>query len=365
MYHQLMLGLYREVVGTMENMGERVPDGVPARLDSMTAWLATMHHPDGRISLFNDATFGMAGSAAKLLEGSPEQKNGLTALSESGYFVFRDRGAGNCLLFDCGPLGPDHQPGHGHCDCLSFELSVEGKRMIVDSGVGTYYGDLGFRHYYRSTRAHNTVQVDGEEQSEIWDRFRVARRAAPRGVHYGRGDGVEWVSGAHTGYQRLPGSIVHRRWIIWIDRSYWLICDRLTGRGSHVAESFFHFHPEAVVTESRQNRDLFEGGVRRRGTVLEVLLWGADEVDRLCGETKNLQGWYAPDFNRHTENAVWRIRRAAQLPVWLAYLLVPAGREPSVRFEADGERHVRADLSFSSVAYRVTCGEDSVEVIGL
>lgn len=363
MYHQLMLGVYEESVKTLEGLGEPVPAGVHDRLDAMARWLATVLHPDGKIPLLNDAVFSMAGPAAPLLTDTESPNDGLTPLPESGYFVFRNRTEGDFAIFDCGHLGPDHQPGHGHCDCLSYELSLAGHRFVVDSGVGTYYGEPAWRSYYRSTRAHNTVQVDGAEQSEIWGRFRVGRRAYPHRVRWGRGDGVEWASGAHTGYRRLRGKVTHRRWFCWLDRRCWLICDRLTGGGQHRVESFLHFHPDTEVAPPIRRGDLFEGEVKRDGATLRILSWGGDAVRTLGGEGGDLQGWYAPDFNHHIANPVWTIRRESELPVWLAYVLWPGDEPVSAHFSAIAGTRLQAELCGHGKKYVVICDEENVEVI--
>ncbi|MBK6451783.1 MAG: heparinase II/III-family protein [Proteobacteria bacterium] len=111
---------------------------------------------------------------------------------------------------DCGPIGPDYQPGHAHCDTLSFELCVDGQRVVVDSGVHDY--DVGpQRAYDRSTGAHNTVMVDGVEQSEIWG-FRVARRARPLFAELSEwSNGELRFQGSHDGYHRIRGRVRHER----------------------------------------------------------------------------------------------------------------------------------------------------------
>ena len=98
---------------------------------------------------------------------------------KAGTRVLRAPGSESCLIFDCGPLGPDYQPGHGHCDVLSYELSLHGQRVVVDTGVSTYE-PCAERLYERSTAAHNTLRVDGEEQAEVWASFRVGRRPQGR-----------------------------------------------------------------------------------------------------------------------------------------------------------------------------------------
>ncbi len=171
MYHQIMLVLYREVISVLRAQNLNVPSKITDRVKLMEHWLGSVLHPDGQIALLNDAALGIAGDPMSELEKPMVSSDGFAAMPESGYFIFRDGAPQNFLIFDCGPLGPDYHPGHGHCDTLSFELSLEGKRIIVDSGVGNYYGDIDWRNYYRSTRAHNTVVVDGVEQSEIWGAF--------------------------------------------------------------------------------------------------------------------------------------------------------------------------------------------------
>ena len=127
----------------------------------------------------------------------------------TGYFGYRH--GGDSLIVDCGPVGPDYQPGHAHCDTLSYELHVGGVPIVVDSGTFDYEPGQ-FRHYLRSTAAHNTVRIDGQEQSEIWGQFRVARRARPVEAHLSDWAGGRLVfSGEHDGYRRLPGKPRHRR----------------------------------------------------------------------------------------------------------------------------------------------------------
>ena len=83
-------------------------------------------------------------------------------------------------LLDVAPVGPDYLPGHAHADTLSFELSLFGQRVLVNSGTSQYEAGPE-RSRQRGTAAHNTVIVDGHDSSEVWAGFRVARRASSRG----------------------------------------------------------------------------------------------------------------------------------------------------------------------------------------
>ena len=67
-------------------------------------------------------------------------------------------------------------PGHSHAETLSFEASFKGKRIIVNSGISTYWITQK-RLYERSTASHSTVEIDHKNSSEVWSRFRIADRA--------------------------------------------------------------------------------------------------------------------------------------------------------------------------------------------
>jgi hypothetical protein len=144
------------------------------------------------------------------------------------------------LIADAAPVGPDYIPGHAHADTLSFELSLGSQRVLVNGGTSTY--DAGEqRRRERGTAMHNTVEVDGEDSSEVWAAFRVARRAKPFGVRWGQDDGVFWLEAAHDGYRRLPGKVVHhRRWELQDHRLR--ITDTLDGRFNG-ATARFRFSP--------------------------------------------------------------------------------------------------------------------------
>lgn len=354
MYHQAMLEMYEEVAAVLEANGRAVPPLLQDRLPELRQWLSQVCHPDGQIALLNDAAFGVVRPASEALQGTARPRDGLCAMPASGYFTIRNND--DFLIFDCGPLGPDHQPGHGHCDALSYELSIAGRRMVVDSGVSTYHGELDWRTYYRSTRAHNTLVVDGAEQSEIWDRFRVARRAQAIDPRWSdRDPNLFYVSGAHSGYQRLPGNVVHRRWVCWVAQRFWLVCDYVAGQGNHKLESFLHFHPDAVVMRTPTGPpDRRPGAVRRDGVLLQVAPFGEQSVTTQHGEGSPIQGWYAPEFGVAEKNHVWGFCFEGMLPSWMGYVLAPEDSALTVqsKLNVDGSFKVSVQAGRDSF---VTC----------
>ena len=221
----------------------------------MLDWLQVMTHPDGELSFFNDAALGIAPTLSTLLsyakvfdiDGGNRCLGAITSLADSGYVRLTQGDA--VLLADVAKIGPDYLPGHAHADTLSCELSIGGKRVLINSGTSTY--EVGpLRSAQRATAAHNTVVVDGENSSEVWAGFRVARRAYPCAVQFGAVSGSLHLSASHTGYERLPGGVHHRRaWMLSAGRL--AVVDQLDG-DYELAQGFWHFHPAIVVKDGHR-----------------------------------------------------------------------------------------------------------------
>ncbi|WP_428591540.1 heparinase II/III domain-containing protein [Sphaerochaeta sp.] len=145
-------------------------------IQRMVDALASIEKGMGRTPLFNDSGDGVAKDGGALLLAANElfniAPNYSMSFPASGYYKLYD---GNIsLMFDAGEIGPKYMTGHSHCDCLSFELSVDNKPIFVNSGTYQYQGSK--RKYFRSTEAHNTLTIGEREQSECWGEHRVARR---------------------------------------------------------------------------------------------------------------------------------------------------------------------------------------------
>ena len=226
-YHCQVLGDLIDVDGLLEATGHPPVAGLAEAIERMRTWLGAMLLPDGDVPLFNDGML-VGQERLALLQPAARTSDRLVVLQPSGYVVMRP-GPRLHLVADVGPPCPPDLPGHAHADCLSFELAVDGVRVVVDTGTSTY--EAGERRdYERSTRAHNTVEVDGADQSEVWGTFRVARRARPTLHRAVDADGVIEVSASHDGYRRLPGRPIHTRtWRVVADRAD--IVDRVVGEG--------------------------------------------------------------------------------------------------------------------------------------
>lgn len=287
MYHAILLEDLLDLV----QLGQRYPSAFDPRdiatwrstATRMLAWLGVMTHPDGRIAFFNDAAHGIAPTLAQLntyakelgVDIPPTSVESIRVLPDSGYVRLQSRRA--VLIADVGEIGPSYLPGHAHADTLSFELSVNGRRVLVNAGTSRY--DTGpERLWERGTASHNTVEIDGENSSEVWSSFRVARRARPIDVDFGRADGGVHLSAAHDGYRRLPGRPLHRR--RWLLQSGSLrVEDTIEGDYEH-AIARYRVHPS----------------VHPDGQVFDMGLAGRVRWRTEATQHRTVSGTYHPEF---------------------------------------------------------------------
>ncbi|WP_404363735.1 heparinase II/III family protein [Marinobacter sp.] len=265
------------------------------RIPGMIYWLQTMRHPDGEIALFNDAAVGIAPSCTELLdyaerlgfEVNESAQSAATELRQSGYIRLKKGPA--CLFFDAAPVGPDYLPGHAHADTLSLEMSLFAQRIFVNSGTSEY-GTGAERLRQRSTSAHNTVEVDGENSSEVWGGFRVARRASPYEVRMQKTHDCLLASACHDGYQRLPGVVTAKRNLTLTDESL-KVEDTLDGTFES-AVARFYCHPQVNV------------GVAEDGSVSLFLREGQEMAMNFEGAAKVsvIESTWHPRFGASEKN---------------------------------------------------------------
>ena len=139
-----------------------------------------------RIPLFNDCGNNITKSlqsiveAAKNMDIYPYRRNSFIS---SGFYIYDFGEREECrMIVDAGQPGPSYSPGHSHNECMSYELFISGKPIIVN--CGTYAYQTKKRKMYKSALSHNTVRIAGFEQSEFWSSFRLARRATVSKIKY-------------------------------------------------------------------------------------------------------------------------------------------------------------------------------------
>ena len=298
----------------------------------MADYLESLLHPDGGFPQFGDCALeppetirGWLATVRELTGTASGLRTGPLSYAETGMYAFGDRAAGDWMVFKAAPLEPAHQPGHAHCDLGSYELSAGGRRIIVDSGVGTYEQSL-WRNYYRSTRAHNVATVDGREQMEYWGSFRVGRRFPDvRVVSVQLGGHVARIGIEHEAF----APVTMRREVVWLqDKRVWMVADRMRGPGEFLAETHLHFHPDCSVDLEGDGWVVSRDG----GPVLWVFPHGSTRSGLVHGHEAPLQGWYAPHYGDAMPGWVLTLRAPIQGDGALGYALC---REPNAAYHSD------------------------------
>jgi hypothetical protein len=255
------------------------------------------------------------------------------AFHHSGYFFFaspRMRGS-----VRCGPLGINGWANHAHCDQLNVEFCWDGKPVVVDPGTYRYSGSTAERNEFRSTRAHNTVMVDGKEQNRFWPGllFRMMDDTRSDAKVWRAGlERVEFV-GEHSGYQRLRGKVgVTRRVALDSLREVLFVGDTLRGKGTHELEWFFHFAPgivpervekwpgdPAVLAElAREAAGFLFQAAWRVGPLLMI----AAAPEHVQLETKLESGWVAPRYGQREQASVVHFSCEAKLPATVGFVFL-------------------------------------------
>jgi hypothetical protein len=304
-YHMLVL---RSFLGARENarrFGVEFPEGFDAHLQRACDFALHCRRPDGSIPALSDSDAGdysaLFALAARLFDRpdylyaatggaqgvAPEQSN--VSFPGGGYYVQRSGWGEDAdsyrdaryLIFDAGPPGDG---GHGHYDALSVEVYAHGRPLVVDPGRFTYseHGE-NWRRWFKSTAAHNTVCVDGLDQTP----YRCGKPKGPTA----RGRLLERVSAPSLDV--LCGEVLshayearHTRRVFFVAGEYWLIVDELCGERPHHYDLRFHLSQEAWRQTSVESNETNEM-VRAPGL---ALVFGARNVPRLE------QGWVSPVY---------------------------------------------------------------------
>jgi hypothetical protein len=171
-----------------------------------------------------------------------------SALQASGIYLLSSENPATQLAADCGPLGTQ-SGGHGHADALSMTLTSQGRDLLIDPGTCVYTGDGGERNLFRGTAMHNTLTVDGEDQSEPAGAFSWRRFAQPKVESWIQGRSFDLLIASHDGYQRLTEPVTHRRWILSLRNGLYLVCDVVEGKGRHRVKVSWHLADDMQLIE--------------------------------------------------------------------------------------------------------------------
>ena len=247
MYHQIMLFRVLDCINLVENnkfQDQELLALLKTKTSIMLGWLENITYKNSDIPLLNDSANGIAPTSKELVKYASrlnvEVKK--VELKESGYRkIINDRY--ECVV-DVGHIGPDYIPGHAHADTFNFELYMDNKPFIVDTGLSTYETN-DRRTEERSTASHNAVEIMLENSSEVWGGFRVADRASVTDMK----ESEEKIVATHDGYMKKYGILHTREWEFGDDRV--IIKDTLNKKAKAIAR--FHFHPDVTEEEIMQH----------------------------------------------------------------------------------------------------------------
>ncbi len=345
MYHAMMLEALLDVRDATRAVRPALAERCGEAADRMAGFLGTLLHPDGEIPLLGDSCLGEAPSPETLLvrakqtigaDGKGKEGNGPVSAGHpqdrsrpsgassdgtapqarlvGGYWTFRD--GEDFVLLDAAPVGPDDLPAHAHSDLLTWEASLGGKRLVVDSGV-FHYRDDAMRHYCRATEAHNVLQIDDRPLCDTWSSFRMGYRGRPGTPEMGRSGPYDWVRASHNAYRRLGVPRVARM-LECRAGGPWICTDLAEGSGTHRLTNWLHLHPDAQVeiVDATWARVVFHGYIVQLRPLAP-------------GELTRLEGWYCPAFGVREPNAVLRWTAVRPLPALCGWSLgwrAPLGR---------------------------------------
>ncbi len=160
---------------------------------------------------------------------------------KGGYSFLRSKDRRILIGIDHAALGFGSIAAHGHADALSFQLYFDGEPVFVDPGTYNYHCGLDIRDAFRKTENHNTVTVDGKNQSEMLGAFLWGRRAECHLVGFENTSNKIVISAKHNGYR----PIIHQRTFIFDRNRELYIVDKLSALCNYSLT--FMLSPDAIV----------------------------------------------------------------------------------------------------------------------
>lgn len=222
---------------------------------------------------------------------------------ESGYHLLRSARIG--VFFDCAALGYGPIAAHGHADCLSFCLSVDGKPVIVDAGTYDYFTHPEWRRYFRETRAHNTVEIDGQSQSQMLGPFLWGERASPGLIRWHDDEQMSEIVGEHDGYRSLADPVTHRRTLtLEKTRNGLSVRDEFLATSDHVARLHLHLEPGLGIKTTAES--VVE--IELAQATLVIQFCGA-RVQRIDADDSGKLGWISKGYHRKVASTCLRVER--------------------------------------------------------
>jgi hypothetical protein len=238
-------------------------------------------------------------SRPRVLDRAPARPD---RFDDAGLVILRTRPAEGPEIWcrcDGGPHGFLSIAAHAHADALSLEVRHDGVELLVDPGTYCYHGEPAWRQWFRSTAAHNTLELAGANQSDSGGPFLWVSQARAETLGCDLQDSSEqtWTA-QHDGYRRLSTPAMHRRTVrLDAESRRLVVLDTLETAGQVPLRLSWHLGPEVLVDlDAGSARLTWSAGGERRQATLALpgeLRWTAHR-----GEQDPVLGWYSPGFGR-------------------------------------------------------------------
>ncbi len=306
--------VYRSLLASGALLFERAEFKIKARdVDDKTRWL---------LGDSADSRFEQLSAAAERVVLPPRRE-----FPQGGYYVLGgdfETPREVRVVADAGPLGYLSLAAHGHADALAFTLSAGGLPILIDPGTFAYHTEKRWRDYFRGTSAHNTVRVDGKDQSVAGGSFLWLEHARAVMESFETLPDGDRLVARHLGYQRLADPVRHRRsWDYQRASQVLRIDDTIECKASHRLEWFWHFAPGCGVSV-RENTLV----ARREGVILTMRFPAALACRLETASDHPPFGWYSPKLDQ-------------KQPAITAVMEAPASASASFHFELQLEINSR------------------------
>ena len=268
-YHRLMVELISYTLTMLKRTGESISEDIIRLTQGMYDYVGAYLKPNGKAPLLADNddglflpfTNGDFRDHCYLLDADGiDQKMiniGIEPLFKLRYSqktkVYEDakiailKENGTYLLVNNSGYSRHLEPGknrlgtHTHNDQLSFEFAIGEDDIIIDPGTYLYTSSIKDRNEFRSTKKHNTVMVDDEEQNQLSD------TSAFSVVINNKDRTIIWTDHSCTGsYETIKGGLKHER-KFEVSEGRLTITDRLYKSGEeHNGTLYYHLDEQVV-----------------------------------------------------------------------------------------------------------------------
>jgi hypothetical protein len=220
------------------------------------------------------------------------------SFAQGGYYILGDGFETTDeirIVAHAGPLGYLSIAAHGHADALSFTLSVGGNEILIDPGTFAYHTQNRWREYFRGTSAHNTLRVDGADQSVSGGNFLWTKHSKSTVLAFDTNSEKEHLSCKHDGYQRLSDPVDTQRELTYDRRVRTLyVLDSLICKRQHRLEMYWHFSEKCAV---QMQADL---AIVNNANAIVKLRWPSGLSGRIVRGSENspIGGWISHRYDR-------------------------------------------------------------------